>query len=185
VHKLAIEQRLIDFARDRGLRSVSLRYFNAAGADVDAGIGEAHDPETHLIPRVLDVALGRRSAVEIFGVNYPTPDGTCIRDFIHVCDIADAHLLALKMLERRSGAHRFNLGTGTGYSVKQVIECARATTEHKLPIVVRPPRPGDPPMLVSDGTLACAELGWRPWRSTLAEQTRDAWRWHRGHFGMA
>jgi UDP-glucose 4-epimerase len=173
--KLHMEHMMEDYSRAYGLRFAALRYFNAAGASPRGDLGELHDPETHLIPLVLEVALGKRRAVQIFGDDYPTPDGTCIRDYIHVDDLASAHLLALRLL--RSGRERFvaNLGTGRGYSVREVIETAERVTGRPIQAEVVGRRPGDPPELVSGGTRAALELGWRPARSSLEEIVTDAW----------
>ncbi|GMV87277.1 MAG: hypothetical protein AMXMBFR81_02080 [Chthonomonas sp.] len=163
-----------------GLRAIRLRYFNASGASPEGDIGEAHDPETHLIPIVLQVALGQRDSVAIFGSDYPTPDGTCVRDYVHVADLADAHLLALDALERGvTGA--FNLGTGTGYSVREVIETCRKVTGHAIPTREAARRPGDPATLVASSARAREILGWAPERSSLQRLVADAWRWHQTH----
>jgi UDP-glucose 4-epimerase len=187
--KLLVEQMLAWFQRIHGLRSASLRYFNVAGApEGPAGItrGEAHDPETHLIPLVLDVALGRRPAIRIYGQDYPTPDGTCIRDYIHVSDLADAHLLALQALDlhREIGPRLiYNLGNGQGFSVLQVIDSARRVTGHAIPAEVHPRRPGDPAVLVASSARAIRELGWNPRYTQLDEILRTAWVWHRKRYG--
>ncbi|MBW7928571.1 MAG: UDP-glucose 4-epimerase GalE [Fimbriimonadaceae bacterium] len=163
-----------------GLRAIRLRYFNASGASPEGDIGEAHDPETHLIPVVLQVALGQRDSMAIFGSDYPTPDGTCVRDYVHVADLADAHLLALDALERGvTGA--FNLGTGTGYSVREVIETCRKVTGHAIPTREAARRPGDPATLVASSARAREILGWVPERSSLQRLVADAWRWHQTH----
>jgi UDP-arabinose 4-epimerase len=176
--KLTCERMLADFARAHGIRSVSLRYFNAAGADPDGELGEAHEPETHLIPLVLDAAAGRRPRIEVFGNEYATPDGTCVRDYIHVCDLAAAHLLALRRMEGGATADAFNLGNGSGFTVLEVIEAAQQVTGQPIPIVVRGPRPGDPASLVADSRRACRELGWRPQFADLSVQIAHAWQWH-------
>jgi UDP-glucose 4-epimerase len=182
--KLLVEHILDWLHRIHGLRSASLRYFNVAGAREGAsGItrGEAHQPESHLIPLVLDVALGRRQSIKIFGDDYPTPDGTCIRDYIHVSDLADAHLLALKALETDTAAKQrliFNLGNGKGFSVREVIESARRVTGHPIPAEVCPRRPGDPAVLVASSEKAIRELGWKPHYTELDEIVRTAWVWH-------
>jgi UDP-arabinose 4-epimerase len=176
--KLACERILHDFAGAYGIRSVSLRYFNAAGADPDAEIGEAHRVETHLIPLVLEAALGRRPAVSIYGSDYPTRDGTCMRDYVHVADLASAHLLAMDYLAGEAGAHVFNLGSGSGATVAEVVEAARAVTGRAIPVEVRPRRPGDPAALVADAIRAKQVLGWRPRFPTLNEQVASAWKWH-------
>ena len=175
--KLAVERLLSDFDRAHGLRSLSLRYFNAAGADPDGELGEAHEPETHLIPLVLETAAGARPALEIFGDTYPTPDGSCLRDYVHVTDLADAHLRALHHLRTAGASDAFNLGTGTGSSVFEVVDRVRAVTGCPVPAVVRDPRPGDAPALVAGSGRAKRELGWLPRRSQLDTIIADAWRW--------
>ncbi|MGD0547342.1 MAG: UDP-glucose 4-epimerase GalE [Terracidiphilus sp.] len=188
--KLLVEQMLGWFHRIHGLRSASLRYFNVAGApEGPEGItrGEAHDPETHLIPLVLDVALGRRASIKIFGEDYPTPDGACIRDYIHVSDLADAHLLALDALEAApESASRliYNLGNGQGFSVLEVIESARRVTGHPIPAELCPRRPGDPAVLVASSEKAIRELGWKPNYTQLDEIVRTAWVWHQKRYGQ-
>lgn len=163
-----------------GLRAIRLRYFNASGASAEGDLGEAHNPETHLIPIVLQAALGQRESVAIFGSDYPTPDGTCVRDYVHVADLADAHLLALDALTRGvTGA--FNLGTGTGYSVREVIETCRQVTGHPIPCREAARRPGDPATLVASSARARQILGWTPTRSSLERLVADAWRWHQTH----
>jgi len=178
--KLLVEQMLAWFHRIHGLRYASLRYFNVAGApEGPQGVvrGEAHDPETHLIPLVLEVVLGRRQAIKIFGDDYPTPDGTCIRDYIHVSDLADAHLLALDALQSRDRLI-CNLGNGQGFSVREVIEAARRVTGHPIPADVLPRRPGDPAVLVASSAKAIRELGWKPRYTDLDSILRTAWAWH-------
>jgi len=176
------------FHRIHGLRYASLRYFNVAGApEGPDGItrGEAHQPESHLIPLVLDVALGRRQSIKIFGDDYPTPDGTCVRDYIHVSDLADAHLLALKELETPAAAKAgliFNLGNGQGFSVREVIESARRVTGHPIPAETHPRRPGDPAVLVASSEKAIRELGWKPRYTQLDEIVRTAWVWHQKRY---
>lgn len=184
--KWMVEQLLTDFAAAYGLPSVIFRYFNAAGADPDGDLGEDHDPETHLIPRVLDTMSGREPYLQIFGDDYPTPDGTCIRDYIHVADLADAHVLGLERLLRlreREETERkpliFNLGNGTGYSVQQVIETAKAVTGRGLLAHVAKRREGDPPQLVAGASRAHQELGWRPRFPELETIIEHAWAWHR------
>jgi len=179
VSKSMVERMLVDFRAAYGLRSIALRYFNAAGADPASEIGESHDPETHLIPLVLDAALGNRTNVTIFGVDYNTPDGTCIRDYIHVCDLADAHVLALQALEAGAPFGAYNLGNGRGYSVREVINAVEWVTGRKVPIEIGARRPGDPAILVSDATKARIELGWQPRLVDLDEIIRTAWCWHR------
>jgi len=178
--KLMVEQMLRDFDAAHGLRSVSLRYFNAAGADPDGEVGEAHDPETHLIPLVLDVASGNRPDITVFGHDYDTPDGTCIRDYIHVTDLADAHVLALGALERGAATTAYNLGNGQGFSVREVIDTARAVTGAGIVERIGPRRQGDPACLVGDSTRIRSALGWMPRFPALAEIIESAWRWHQG-----
>ena len=187
--KLLVEQMLRWMQQIHGLRSASLRYFNVAGApeDSDGSVprGEAHEPESHLIPLVLDVALGRRASIKIFGEDYPTPDGTCIRDYIHVSDLADAHLLALDALESEAAAQQrlvFNLGNGQGFSVREVIESARRVTGHPIPAEVLPRRPGDPAVLVASSEKAIRELGWKPKHTQLDDILRTAWVWHQKRY---
>ena len=177
--KLMIEWVLRDYCAAYDMRAVALRYFNAAGADADAEIGEDHDPETHLIPLVLDAAAGKRPAITVLGDDYPTQDGTCIRDYIHVTDLADAHVKALNALDARPGFQAFNLGNGAGYSVKQVIDTARRVTGREIPVRIGPRRPGDPPVLVGDAGAAKAKLGWQPQYSRLDDIIDSAWRWMR------
>jgi UDP-glucose 4-epimerase len=175
--KLEFERVLGDYAARHKLSSVSLRYFNAAGASEQRG--EDHDPESHLIPNVLAVALGKRAAVDIFGIDYPTPDGTAVRDYIHVDDLADAHVRALDV--QPNGAIALNLGTGQGRSVREVVAMARRVTGHPIPSSDRPRRAGDPPALVAAPQRAAAVLGWHPRRSSLDEILTSAWRWHQAH----
>lgn len=182
--KLLVEQMLRWFSRIHGLRYASLRYFNVAGApEGPDGVtrGEAHQPETHLIPLVLDVALGRRKSIKIFGEDYPTPDGTCVRDYIHVADLADAHLLALKALEYEQQLI-FNLGNGHGFSVREVIEAARRVTGHAIPVEIHPRRPGDPAVLVASSEKAIRELGWKPRYTDLDAILHSAWAWHQKRY---
>ncbi len=180
--KLYCEGLLSDYERAYGLRSVSLRYFNAAGAHPSAEIGEDHHPETHLIPLVLEVALGKRENIKIFGTDYPTPDGTCIRDYIHILDLAEAHVLGLEALrEGRAKVAAYNLGNEQGHSVLQVIEEARKVTGHSIPAVEEGRRPGDPPKLVGSSALAREELGWKPRFGSLTEILETAWAWHKSH----
>ena len=171
--KLYLERVLAWLETTHGLRSASLRYFNAAGATEERG--EDHDPETHLIPLVLQVALGRRDHISIFGKDYDTPDGTCIRDYIHVSDLADAHLLALERLDR--GSRTYNLGNGKGFSVLEVIEVARKITQHPIPTLLAPRREGDVARLVADSTRIREELGWTPRIPDLERIVESAWRW--------
>jgi UDP-glucose 4-epimerase len=175
--KWAVERALADFDRAYRLRSVSLRYFNAAGADAEGDLGERHEPETHLIPIVLQTASGRRSSVTIFGSDYPTPDGTCIRDYIHVDDLCGAHLLALERLMREDASSAYNLGNSQGFSVRQIIATAEQVIGKQIPTVIGPRRAGDPAVLVADSKKAMAELGWRPKYQDLATIIRHAWAW--------
>lgn len=178
--KLVIEQALADYSQAYGWSYAALRYFNAAGAARDGSIGEDHDPESHLIPIVLQVALGQREKISIFGNDYPTPDGTCIRDYVHVEDLASAHLLALEKLETEREL-KLNLGTGRGNSVQEVIEACRQVTGHPIPAEVADRRPGDPPELVADPTRAKQTLGWEPAYTDIAEIVQTAWQWHQAH----
>ncbi len=175
--KFIIERYLVWMERIHGLRYAALRYFNAAGATAERG--EDHNPELHLIPIVLQVALGLREKVMVFGDQYPTPDGTCVRDYIHVSDLADAHILALRALDR--GSRIYNLGNGNGYSVKQVIECARVITGHPIPAETGPSRAGDPSSLVAASDMIRRELGWIPRFPDLRSIIETAWSWHRAH----
>ena len=163
-----------------GIRYAALRYFNAAGANTDVDIGEDHSPETHLIPIVLQAALGKRPHVGIFGEDYPTADGTCVRDYIHVRDLAQAHLLALEYLDRGGESGSFNLGSGDGFSVKEIIDTARKVTGKPIPAVAEPRRAGDPSVLIASNQKAREVLGWVPQRG-LSEIIADAWTWHQGH----
>ncbi len=181
--KLACERMMDDFGRAHGLTSARLRYFNAAGAEPTGEIGEDHDPETHLIPLVFDAALGRRPSVQIFGTDYPTPDGTAIRDYVHVSDLARAHVLALQNLLGGGDTFAVNLASGGGTSVRQVIDTACAVTGLAINARDMPRRPGDPPILVADTMRACELLGWVPARSELTTIITDAWHWHRKRFG--
>ncbi|MBX9787392.1 MAG: UDP-glucose 4-epimerase GalE [Pirellulales bacterium] len=178
--KLVIEQALGDYARSYGFAYAALRYFNAAGADPDGTLGEDHDPETHLIPLVLQVPLGQRDEIAIFGDDYPTLDGTCVRDYVHVNDLARAHLAALERLQPGIGL-ALNLGSGRGYSVLEVIEACRRVTGHAVPVRFAPRRPGDPPELVADARLARQQLGWQPEYVEIESIVETAWRWHRSH----
>jgi len=179
--KWMVEQMLEDFDHAYGLRSVCLRYFNAAGADAEGELGECHDPETHLIPLVLQVASGRCSHITVFGDDYPTVDGTCVRDYIHVQDLCEAHLLALHQLLGGAGSARYNLGNGNGYSIRQVIDSVRRVTGQPVPVEIGPRRAGDPPTLVADATAARRELGWQPRYGDLDTIVRHAWDWERRH----
>jgi UDP-glucose 4-epimerase len=178
--KWMVEQMLEDYHRAYGLRYGCLRYFNAAGAEPDGTLGECHEPETHLIPLALQAASGRRHAVKVFGTDYDTPDGTCIRDYIHVCDLADAHWRLLEKLCRRELHNMsFNLGTGKGDSVKQVIETCRDVSGRDIPLIIEGRRPGDPAVLVADGTMAKHVLGWHPSFSDLPTIVGHAWAWEK------
>ncbi|MEM9523387.1 MAG: UDP-glucose 4-epimerase GalE, partial [Pseudomonadota bacterium] len=176
--KRAIEEILQQFGRSHGLRHVIFRYFNVAGADPEGEIGEFHRPETHLIPLMLDAIDGKRPALTIFGTDYATPDGTCIRDYVHVSDLADAHVSGLEWLKNGKGSRVFNLGTGSGFSVREVVDNSRSVTNRVVPVVEGARRPGDCTKLVSGSVRAETELGWRPRRSTMARMIADAWRWH-------
>lgn len=175
--KLFLEQILASYDLAYGLKFVALRYFNAAGATERRG--EHHEPESHLVPNVLSTALGQKQELSIFGRDYPTPDGTAIRDYVHVADLSDAHILALKHLRERGSSEFLNLGTGHGYSVLQVIECARKVTGRAIPARDEAPRPGDPPQLVADSAKAQRVLGWKPAQSDLASILRSQWEWRK------
>jgi UDP-glucose 4-epimerase len=175
--KLIVEQMLTDFDRAYGMKSVSLRYFNAAGADPVGRIGERHNPESHLIPNLLQVASGRKPSAQIFGRDYPTPDGTCIRDFIHVCDLCDAHLFALKRLLDGGDSACYNLGNGRGHSILEVIDSVKRVTSKPLVLEDKSRRDGDPAQLVASNERISHELGWRPSLSALDRIVEDAWRW--------
>lgn len=177
--KLIVEQVLKDYSNAYGFKYASLRYFNAAGADPDGEVGELHDPETHLIPLILDVATGKRDDIKIFGTDYDTPDGTCIRDYIHVTDLADAHILALKYLQDGGESDVFNLGNGNGFSVKEVIETARKITGKNIRAVEDERRPGDPPILVGSSDKAKKVLKWKPKYDDLYKIIETAWNWHK------
>jgi UDP-glucose 4-epimerase len=176
--KLMVERILADAASAYGLRSVALRYFNAAGAAPDGTIGEAHDPETHLVPNAIRAALGTGPALTLFGDDYPTPDGTCIRDYVHVDDLAQAHLLALDYLDANPGAHAFNLGNGQGFSVREVIAAVAQVSGREVPHSIAARRPGDPAVLVASSERARAQLGWQPEYTTLAPILETALHWH-------
>ncbi len=176
--KLMVERMLIDVGNAHGLAWAALRYFNAAGADPDCQIGEDHDPETHLIPLVLDAASGRRTDVTIFGTDYDTPDGTCIRDYVHVDDLAKAHVLALQAIQKGIAPGAYNLGNGRGFSVREVINAVERVTGRKVPVAFGERRAGDPAALVSDASKAHQVLGWHPKISNLHEIVRTAWAWH-------
>ena len=175
--KWMIEQALDDYGHAYGLRSVSMRYFNAAGAHPDGLLGERHEPETHLIPLVLQAAAGRRPHITVFGFDYDTPDGTCIRDYIHVMDLAEAHWQALRYLTDGGATRAFNLGNGDGYSVQQVVDTARAVTGRPIAVQSGPRRAGDPARLVANASLARDVLRWRPRHASLQAIVQDAWRW--------
>jgi len=178
--KLCVEFMLRAYAEAYGLGAVALRYFNVAGADPAGDIGEAHTPETHLTPIILQVALGQRPHVSIFGDDYDTPDGTCIRDYIHVCDLSDAHVLAVDAIQ--PGAVKvYNLGNGQGFSVKEMIETCRRVTGHPIPAEAAPRRGGDPDRLVAASDKAVAELGWKPKYPELETIVAHAWQWHQSH----
>ncbi len=178
--KLVIERALDDYAHAHGWSFAALRYFNAAGASPDGDIGEDHDPESHLIPIVLQVALGQRENISVFGEDYPTPDGTCIRDYVHVDDLADAHLRALDKLNDGT-CLKLNLGTGKGHSVREVIDACRRVTGHPIPAMFGERRPGDPPELVADASRAKEVLGWRPKYNEIQPIVQTAWKWHQAH----
>jgi len=179
--KLAMEKMMRWFDTAHGIKYVSLRYFNAAGAHESGKIGEDHSPETHLIPIILQVALGQRPHISIFGEDYATPDGTCIRDYIHVTDLSDAHILAVEKLRSGGESSIYNLGNGKGFSVKEVIEIARKVTGHPIPAVVEARRAGDPAVLIASSDRTKAELGWKPQRDSLEKIIETAWAWHQAH----
>ena len=177
--KLMIERVLRDYEPAYGLRSVALRYFNAAGCDPDGEVGEDHEPETHLIPRVLMAADGMLPRIDVFGTDYPTPDGTCLRDYIHVTDLADGHVRALDYLQRGGASSAVNLGTGRAFSVREVIAAAERVTGRRIPVHEGPRRAGDPPVLVADATRARTLLGFAPRYSEIEPIVETAWRWHK------
>lgn len=179
--KLAMEKMMKWFDRAYGIKYVSLRYFNAAGAHESGTIGEDHHPETHLIPLILQVPLGKRDKIYMFGDDYPTEDGTCIRDYIHVMDLASAHYKALKYLRKGKNSDIFNLGNGNGYSVKEVIETTRRVTGHPIPAEVKERRAGDPAVLIASSDKAKKVLGWKPQFDSLEKIIKDAWNWHKNH----
>src|SRR5699024_1364621 len=179
--KLSMEHMMSWVSRAHGLKYVALRYFNACGAHPSGAIGEAHDPETHLIPIILQVPNGQREAVSVFGDDYPTADGTCIRDYIHVTDLAQAHILALDYLLKGGENNVFNLGNGVGFSVKEVIDVAREVTGHPIPAVISPRRAGDPAQLIASSQKAIDVLGWQPRYNDLNTIIATAWAWHRSH----
>ena len=177
--KLIVEQMLADYDHAYGLKSVALRYFNAAGADPETRIGERHVPESHLIPLVLQAASGRRESISIFGQSYDTPDGTCIRDYIHICDLCEAHLLAIQSLQSTNKSAVYNLGNGNGFSVKEVIDTVKKVTGKEFKVVVAESRAGDPARLVADATLARKELNWQPQFFSLEKIIEHAWFWEK------
>ena len=176
--KRAVEEMLRQISKSAGLKYAIFRYFNVAGADPEGDVGEYHQPETHLIPLILDAIDGKRDKITIFGTDYETPDGTCIRDYVHVCDLVDAHVLGLNWLENGGSNKVFNLGTGTGFSVREVIEHAGMVTNRHVPVFEGDRREGDCTKLVSGSELARMDLGWEPKRSSLRHMIFDAWRWH-------
>lgn len=176
--KYMIEEILKDYDSAYGLKSISLRYFNAAGADTDCEIGEKHDPETHLIPLVMDAALGKRKSIKVFGSDYDTKDGTCIRDYIHVMDLAQAHILAIEKLLDGGQSDFLNLGTGHGYSVMEIIEKIKYHSGKKIPFVLTKRRDGDPSTLIASNKKAIKELGWNPVYSNIDDIVQTAWEWH-------
>lgn len=178
--KRAIEDVLDNFSASHGLRRVIFRYFNVAGADPEGEVGEQHTPETHLIPLVLQAIDGRRPHLTLYGTDYPTADGTCIRDYVHVMDLAEAHVLGLRHLLEGGENRVFNLGSGRGFSVREVLDHARVVTNRAVPVVIGDRRPGDAAALVSGSQRASDELGWEPTRSTLPQMITDAWRWSQG-----
>ncbi len=179
--KLAVENMFEHFEVSHGLRSVCLRYFNASGADPSGSIGEDHAPEEHLIPVAMLAALGRRPSLKVFGTDYDTPDGTCVRDYIHICDLADAHVLAVKHLRSGGDSRRYNLGNGEGYSVRQVIETVSDVIGQPVPYELADRRPGDPAVLVGSSQKIREDWGWTPKRPALRTIVEDAWRWHSSH----
>jgi UDP-glucose 4-epimerase len=181
--KLMVERILTDYDKAYDLKSVCFRYFNAAGAHPEGILGEDHNPETHLIPLVLQTALGKRDAIYIFGTDYPTEDGTCVRDYIHVSDLADAHILGLEYLLKGGSSTKFNLGNGNGFSVKQVIDAAGRVTGQPIPVVEAERRPGDPPALVGGSEQARKVLGWNPQYSDIDTILSHAWQWHQKRHG--
>ncbi|KAJ3360171.1 hypothetical protein GGF32_008636 [Allomyces javanicus] len=179
--KLAVERILHWCDAAYGIKSVCLRYFNACGADASGEIGEDHAHETHLIPLILQVPLGKRDKVYMFGNDYPTPDGTCVRDYVHVTDLATAHIAALEYLRKHNTSNQFNLGSGLGYSVKEIVEAARKVTGHAIPAEVKPRRAGDPPTLIAASSKAEAVLGWKRQYTSVEEIVRTAWNFHQKH----
>ena len=179
--KLAMEKMFKWTDSAHGMKYVSLRYFNACGAHVSGEIGEAHNPETHLIPLILQVPLGKRETISIYGDDYPTKDGTCIRDYIHVTDLAQAHILAVEYLVKGNDSNIFNLGNGIGFTVNEVIETARKVTGHPIPAIITPRRAGDPAQLIASSDKARTVLGWNPQHADLEEIISSAWKWHSTH----
>jgi UDP-arabinose 4-epimerase len=182
--KLFVERVLRRYEQAYDLRSVTLRYFNAAGADPDGELGEDHRPETHLIPLIIAAAQGQRPAIEIFGTDYETSDGTAVRDYVHVTDLAKAHVQAVQRLLDGAPSASFNLGIGRGYTIRDVVSVVESLSGRKIPVQERPRRPGDPPALIADSTRAQAVLGWRPHLSDLPTIVRTAWNWHQGAGGI-
>lgn len=180
--KLMLEKILGDYSNAYNFKYVSLRYFNASGCDSDGEIGEHHDPETHLIPLILDAALGRRESIKVFGTDYDTQDGTCIRDYIHVIDLANAHILALEYLMDGGDSEIFNLGNGVGFSVKEVIDCAKRVTKKNIPVEFVERRPGDPASLIGSSDKIISVLNWSPKHNTLESILSTAWKWHMKRF---
>jgi UDP-glucose 4-epimerase len=181
--KLDVEHALKNIAHAHGLSFAAFRYFNAAGAAADGKIGEDHDPETHLIPLVFDAATGKRENIQIFGTDYPTPDGTCLRDYVHVDDLSRAHIAVFDKLDEPGAALFYNLGTGTPTSVREVIAAVEKVTGMKVPVVEKPRRPGDPPALYADATKAKTELGWQVQYGSIEPIVETAWKWHKAHPG--
>lgn len=179
--KLAMEKMMSWCEKAFGIKYVSLRYFNVAGARSTGEIGEDHNPETHLIPVVLETALGKREYITVFGDDYDTEDGTCIRDYVHVEDLIDAHILAMKYLENGGKSNVFNLGSNQGFSVKEIIDMARKVTEKEIPAKIGPRRPGDPSILIASSEKAKSILGWNPSRTNIEQIIKDAWNWHSKH----
>lgn len=184
--KLTIERMAACFERAHGIRCCALRYFNVAGASPDGSIGEAHNPETHLIPLVLQAALGVRDSITVFGEDYPTPDGTCIRDYVHVCDLIDGHLKALRYLRSGGDSAAFNLGIGHGFSVREIIDAVKRVTGVDFPVKSGARREGDPSILIASGDKARQVLGWTPQHTDIDGIIADAWRWHKnkGHYDI-
>ena len=179
--KLMIEQMLQDYSQIYGLRYVALRYFNAAGADSSGEIGEDHRPETHLIPLILEAALGKRPNITIFGTDYDTADGTCVRDYIHVNDLASAHILSMEYLRDGGASNYFNLGSGNGFSVKEIVDTTKTVTGVDFPVAIGERRAGDPGTLIASSEKAQTVLGWKPVYSDVTQVIKDAWQWHQGH----